>query len=239
MVTIAPPPTKRLFSSSEEWRRGTKSYDLLAAVPLIIWYGFSATAQLVSLHKDFTALNFAQPQFALVMDILSRLATMLFAIVVVGLLFARRPASATASGLGPRVAGVLGTYLSVGILLLPAAHIAPWLRGIGTALILGGMAVAFYSLIWLGRSVSLVAEARKLVTGGPYAVVRHPLYLGEEIAILGVVLQYLSFWALLILALQVFCQLYRMSCEELVLGNTFPDYGAYKSRTFRLVPGVY
>ena len=72
-----------------------------------------------------------------------------------------------------------------------------------------------------------------------HAIVRHPLYLGEEIAILGVVLQYLSFWALLILALQVFCQLYRMSCEEQVLGNTFPDYGAYKSRTFRLVPGVY
>jgi protein-S-isoprenylcysteine O-methyltransferase Ste14 len=239
MTAIDPSAHKSLFSLPDALRRGTKSYDLWAAFPLMGWYGFNAAAQVMTLRKEFAALNFAQLQFTLVMDILSRLAVMLFAMVVVGLLFARRPASASASGAGPRIAGVLGTYLSVGILLLPPANIAPWLRDIGTALILGGMAFALYSLLWLGRSVSLVAEARKLVTGGPYAIVRHPLYLGEEIAILGVVLQFLSVWALLILGLQVFCQLYRMSCEELVLGNTFPDYRAYKSRTFRLVPGVY
>jgi len=96
-----------------------------------------------------------------------------------------------------------------------------------------------YALSYLGRSVSLIAEARKLVTGGPYSIVRHPLYLGEEIAILGVVLQYFSVWALLILVLQLLCQLYRMSYEEQVLGAAFPDYGDYKTRTFRLVPGIY
>jgi protein-S-isoprenylcysteine O-methyltransferase Ste14 len=239
MSAIDPPAHQTGSHLPDALRRGTKSYDLWAAVPLMIWYGLGATAQIGALHKDFAALNFTQPQFALITDILSRLATMLFAVVIIGLLFARKPASATASGIGPRVAGVLGTYLSVGLLLLPPAHIAWWLRDIATAMILGGMAFALYALLWLGRSVSLVAEARKLVTGGPYSVVRHPLYLGEGIAILGVVLQYLSVWALLILGLQLICQLYRMSCEEQVLGNTFPDYDAYKSRTFRLVPGVY
>jgi protein-S-isoprenylcysteine O-methyltransferase Ste14 len=69
--------------------------------------------------------------------------------------------------------------------------------------------------------------------------VRHPLYLGEQLAVVGVVLQYLSVWALLIFALQVLCQIYRMSYEEQVLESQFPDYGAYKARTFRLVPGIY
>ncbi|HSZ73595.1 MAG TPA: isoprenylcysteine carboxylmethyltransferase family protein [Rhizomicrobium sp.] len=220
-------------------RRGTKSYDLWAAVPLMIWYGLGAVSHLMSVHAELTKLNFSRPQFVLVTDILSQLAAILFAGMIVALLFARRPATATAAGLGPRVAGILGTYLGVGFLLLPTPHISPWIRDLGTLLILSGVAFSMYALSYLGRSVSLIAEARKLVTGGPYSVVRHPLYLGEEIAILGAVLQYFSVWALLILGLQLLCQLYRMSYEEEVLGSAFPDYSAYKSRTFRLVPGIY
>jgi len=239
MTTIAPPSRKKFLSLPEEWRRGTKSYDLLAAAPLMVWYGLSATSQFMALHKDFAGLGFAHAQFGLVTDILSRLAIMLFALVLIGLLFARKPASASASGIGPRVAGVLGTYLSVGILLLPPGNIAPWLRDVSTVIVLGGMAFALYSLLWLGRSISLVAEARRLVTGGPYTIVRHPLYLGEQLAVVGIVLQYLSIWALLIFALQVLCLIYRMSYEEQVLENQFPDYRAYKANTFRFIPGIY
>ncbi len=188
----------------------------------MIWYGLGAVSHLMSVRNDFTKLDFSRPQFALATDILSQLAAILFAGMIVALLFARRPATATAAGLGPRVAGILGTYLGVGFLLLPAPHISPWIRDVGIVFILSGMAFSMYALSYLGRSVSLIAEARKLVTGGPYSIVRHPLYLGEEIAILGVVLQYFSVWALLILVLQLLCQLYRMSYEEQVLGCRLP-----------------
>jgi protein-S-isoprenylcysteine O-methyltransferase Ste14 len=45
--------------------------------------------------------------------------------------------------------------------------------------------------------------------------------------------------AILIVAVQIGCQLYRMHCEEKVLADTFPDYQTYKARTARLLPGVY
>jgi protein-S-isoprenylcysteine O-methyltransferase Ste14 len=44
----------------------------------------------------------------------------------------------------------------------------------------------------LGRSFSVVPQARGLVRGGPYSFVRHPLYLAEEIALLGILLQFYS-----------------------------------------------
>ena len=84
-----------------------------------------------------------------------------------------------------------------------------------------------------------MAEARELVTGGPYARVRHPLYVGEGVAIIGATLQFISPLALALLALQICCQLYRMRCEEAVLEGAFPAYAEYRSRTARLLPGVY
>ena len=108
-----------------------------------------------------------------------------------------------------------------------------------TALILGGMTFAIYGLLWLGRSISIMSEARKLVIGGPYAIVRHPLYLGEQLAVIGVALQYMSPVALALLALQFSFQIYRMGFEEQVLSDTFPEYADYKARTARLIPGIY
>jgi protein-S-isoprenylcysteine O-methyltransferase Ste14 len=84
-----------------------------------------------------------------------------------------------------------------------------------------------------------MAEARKLVTGGPYRIVRHPLYLGEQVSIAGVLLQYLSPAVLFVFAVQIAFQFYRMSCEEKILAATFPEYAEYAKRTWRILPGLY
>jgi len=84
-----------------------------------------------------------------------------------------------------------------------------------------------------------MSEARKLVIGGPYSIVRHPLYLGEQLALVGVALQYMSPVAFALLALQFSFQIYRMGFEEQVLSDAFPEYAAYKARTARLIPGIY
>ena len=59
---------------------------------------------------------------------------------------------------------------------------------ISTLLLLGGNALAVLVLVQLGRSFSVMAEARRLVTSGVYRWVRHPLYLAEELAVIGIVL---------------------------------------------------
>jgi len=106
-------------------------------------------------------------------------------------------------------------------------------------LLLAGIIFAICALIFLGRSISLLPEARRLVTRGPYALVRHPLYLGEMVAIAGIALQHLSVWTLLLLVLVWALQFQRMKYEEQVLFQSFPEYADYMARTARLVPGVY
>jgi protein-S-isoprenylcysteine O-methyltransferase Ste14 len=84
-----------------------------------------------------------------------------------------------------------------------------------------------------------MAEARRLVTDGPYALARHLLYIAEEIAVSGLFLQYASLWAGLLVVAHLAFQLQRMRNEEQVPRETFSEYAAYAARTRGLIPGVY
>jgi protein-S-isoprenylcysteine O-methyltransferase Ste14 len=145
----------------------------------------------------------------------------------------------TALGFYPRCAAVAGTFLGVGMVLLPLQALSAALYFGSLLLIIGGTGLSIYAALVLGRSISIVPEARRLVTWGPYALLRHPLYLGEIVAVAGIALQYLSGWALLLLAVICAFQLQRRKYEERVLFQVFPKYGDYMARTARLIPGVY
>jgi protein-S-isoprenylcysteine O-methyltransferase Ste14 len=226
-------------SASAPEAPNAKAYDFLAASPLVVWYGIWIVGQAPKLAHDFAGLLLPRSNFLPVIDVFSRLAVFLFAAVLIFLLVVRRPAAAKAPGIFPRVAAFLGAYLGVAILTLPLRPI-PWeFKALSTLLILAGMSFALWGLLYLGRSISIMSEARKLVVGGPYRIVRHPLYLGEQLALIGVALQYASPLALVLLALQLRFQLYRMSYEEGILSETFPEYADYMKHTARLVPGVY
>jgi protein-S-isoprenylcysteine O-methyltransferase Ste14 len=106
-------------------------------------------------------------------------------------------------------------------------------------LILVGTVGAVYALAGLGRSFSVMAETRQLVTAGPYRLVRRPLYLTEEIAIIGLFMQFASPWTVLLLAVQIAFQLRRMYNEERVLTASFPEYVEYQQTTSRLIPRIY
>jgi len=238
MNTFTAQPDEKA-SPSAAWLSGSKVYDLLAASPLILWYAICLVQQVPQLLDELAKVWIHEQQFLPIIDLLSKFSVFLFAAVLIGFLVVRRIPSAKAQGIFPRAAAFLGTYLGVAILLLPR-HPVGWTTEVAsTALILGGMTFAIYGLLWLGRSISIMSEARKLVIGGPYSIVRHPLYLGEQLALIGVFLQYMSPVALALLALQFSFQIYRMGFEEQVLGDTFPEYADYKVRTARLIPGIY
>ena len=77
------------------------------------------------------------------------------------------------------------------------------------------------------------------LTTRDYALVRQPLYPSKIVALAGVALQYWSLWALLLWGLVCVFQLHRITYEERVLSEVFPEYGDYVTRTARLLPGVY
>ena len=91
----------------------------------------------------------------------------------------------------------------------------------------------------LGRSVSIIPQARSLVQNGPYKFVRHPLYLGELIAILGIVTARFSIYAMSVFCLLVALQIYRAMQEERLLAGTFPEYESYSLKRARFIPGIY
>jgi protein-S-isoprenylcysteine O-methyltransferase Ste14 len=219
--------------------RRTKLYDLLAAAPLITWYGFCLSHQLPTLAQQLAETDLATADIRLLASLAARIATPVFLVVLAVLLTLRHKPQAKAGGLYPRLAAVGGTYLGVAIVLLPARELSAPLSVLAALMMLAGTVLSTFAALSLGRSISMLPEARRLVTRGPYRLVRHPLYVSEAVALAGVTLQYLSPLALLLLALQCVFQLERMKNEERVLAGTFPEYRVYAAATARLVPGLY
>jgi protein-S-isoprenylcysteine O-methyltransferase Ste14 len=146
-----------------------------------------------------------------------------------------------AAGWQPRVSAMLGTFLALGFGFLPPPMDLPiaWHYVAAALLLLGSALAAFVVLPRLGRSFSLVPEARQLVTTGPYRIIRHPLYLVEEIAILGAFIEAVSFPAALLLAVQIAFQIRRIFNEEALLEAEFPEYAGYMASRARLIPGIW
>ena len=92
---------------------------------------------------------------------------------------------------------------------------------------------------WLGRSFSIMAEARRLVTHGPYSIVRHPLYLAEEVAVIAVGLLNFSALSMVVLAAHWALQLRRMHNEEKVLTAAFPEYAIMPRQRHGSCPGYF
>ena len=225
--------------------RRTKLYDLLTAAPLIAWFAYSvaqmlpALSQRIALVMVFIRTDPSVLPATLVFRTVSEIAALAFFALSIVLYAVRYTPRQAALGLFPRFAAVVGTFSSLGFLLLPPQELSSALYLASLLLLVVGTAFAVWALLVLGRSISLLPQARRLVTGGPYAFVRHPLYLGEMVAIAGIALQHLSPWALLLVGLSWGFQFQRMKYEERVLSESFPEYKDYMARTARLVPGVY
>ena len=79
-----------------------------------------------------------------------------------------------------------------------------------------------------------------LVTGGIYGVIRHPSYLGLLINSLGWSLAFRSGVGVLLTVLLIPPLLARIDAEENLLYSQFgDDYNTYRSRTSRVIPGIY
>jgi len=171
--------------------------------------------------------------------VLSRCCTLVFFVTLGWLMLVRPQAIAKQDGAIPTIIAFSGTYAVWLMPFLPSATLSPSMQMISAGVSLAGSLSIVYAVLHLGKSFSIVPQARKLVVGGPYRFVRHPLYVAEEIAIIGVLLQCIWYAALPFLALHLGLQIRRMNYEESLLRAVFPDYEAYARRTARLIPGVW
>jgi protein-S-isoprenylcysteine O-methyltransferase Ste14 len=129
--------------------------------------------------------------------------------------------------------GGFGVYLFG---LLEPAHVR--LAGVTLPLLLlaGGAALVLLSLLYLRRSFSVTPQARSLSQRGPYAIVRHPMYLGNILSLLGLALLFGTWQAFLLSTAVSLLQISRAYFEERLLLSNFPDYEAYMSNVGAFIP---
>jgi protein-S-isoprenylcysteine O-methyltransferase Ste14 len=144
---------------------------------------------------------------------------------------------------GRRTAGTVAvamfaTFAILTIGLLPDNQPRPSLQGLGAAIVALGLAYSIWALVHLRRSFSILPESRRLVRDGPYALSRHPLYLGETVAAVGVLIPVAGPLAVGLWALNVAAQLLRIQWEEEVLRARFPGYETYARQVPRYLPFV-
>jgi protein-S-isoprenylcysteine O-methyltransferase Ste14 len=142
----------------------------------------------------------------------------------------------------------VGVLLVVLFLLRGAAlkrHVPtsdPWLQGIGLAVFYAGLALAIWARLYLGRNWGTPMSQKvdpELVTSGPYSSIRHPIYSGLILAMIGTTIAVSLYWLVAVVLLGAYF-IYSAFMEERLMTSLFPDsYPQYKRSTKMLVPFIF
>jgi len=148
-----------------------------------------------------------------------------------------------------QVAGVRVGIILVVLLLLRlrvfkdhgAATGNPWLLGIGLAIFVLGLALAVWARVYLGRNWGMPMSQKadpELVTTGPYAKIRHPIYSGIILAMAGTAIAVSLYWLVAVAILGAYF-LFSAVTEERTMVKLFPAaYPPYKHATKMLIPYI-
>ncbi|MGA9048856.1 MAG: isoprenylcysteine carboxylmethyltransferase family protein [Dehalococcoidia bacterium] len=137
----------------------------------------------------------------------------------------------------------------IALLVVPALdHRIHWSQVPFYVAILGDILVAvgwfIVFLVFRENSFTLpnikVAADQKVVSTGPYAVVRHPMYAGSFLYCIGIPLALGSYWGLLAVAIMLPLGLWRLFYEERLLSKNLAGYAEYcKKVRWRLIPRIF
>jgi protein-S-isoprenylcysteine O-methyltransferase Ste14 len=143
-------------------------------------------------------------------------------------------------------------FASVGfiaLLIVPALDYRfVWSRALLYAAIAGDIltALAFYIIFLVYKENSFtsatieIAENQKVISSGPYAIVRHPMYAGGLLLFIGTPLALGSYWGLLAFAATLPALVWRLLDEEKFLSRNLPGYIEYKASVqYRLIPFIW
>ena len=138
---------------------------------------------------------------------------------------------------------VVFTLVRAGVLRGHGAAVhSPWLQAIGFAMFSLGIALAVWARIYLGRNWGTPMSEKvnpELVTTGPYRHVRHPIYSGIILGMIGTSVAITLYWLVAVALLGAYF-FYSASVEEQIMERLFPDaYPAYQRSTKMLIPFIF
>jgi protein-S-isoprenylcysteine O-methyltransferase Ste14 len=138
---------------------------------------------------------------------------------------------------------VLARTFSLGFLRTRFVPAGDWVRWTGCVLCYGGIVFAIWARYCLGRNWSgmvTVKEDHTLVRSGPYKLVRHPIYTGLSLALLGSAVVFGELHCLIGAALAVFEWKRKSLIEERFMIEQFGrDYVSYRRQVKALIPFVW
>jgi len=172
--------------------------------------------------------------------------------VEVGLLLTKRAKSGQAIVSDRRSLRLICITIGLGLcvaLLSKALFPHPFFVGYrfeygAAALIFAGMALRWYSIYRLGKEFSVhvaIIEGHRLVTSGPYRLIRHPSYTGLLMIFLGLGIHSNHMVGMFVLTVPVFWAIHnRIEIEEAAMDAFFGiEYRLYREQTRKLIPYVY
>jgi protein-S-isoprenylcysteine O-methyltransferase Ste14 len=122
------------------------------------------------------------------------------------------------------------------------SHMPPYAALAGDALVVLGWLGIFFVFrenAFASATIELAPD-QKVISTGPYALVRHPMYAGGLVMFLGISIALGSWWGLLVLAAMMPALLWRLLDEEKFLARNLTGYREYQKRVrYRLIPRVW
>src|SRR5260370_752 len=137
----------------------------------------------------------------------------------------------------------------IGLIVFPAldhrfawSHMPPYAALAGDGLVLLGWLAIFFVFkenTFTSATIELAPD-QKVISTGPYALVRHPMYSGAVVMLLGIPIALGSWWGVLIIVAILPALIWRLFDEEKILARNLPGYAEYQSRVrYRLLPLIW
>jgi protein-S-isoprenylcysteine O-methyltransferase Ste14 len=203
---------------------------LICAIAIYNWLAFyDGVRQLIPLYsRGFYGLVVLSAASASVPAIYLTLAGTI-------LLSLKRPISRYKK-VAPNLVAVLAVFTAYIFLWIPHGILVPVNVYIPLSLIVSGSILTTTSLLFLRQAFSVTPQARFLVNAGPYSIVRHPMYVGNILSLLGLALLIDSLEAFGLFFLCGSLQVWRALYEEKLLQANFTEHAEYRSRVGCFIP---